>query len=467
MFLETVESEGLAHLSYLLGDESEGVALVIDPRRDFDVYLDLARHRGVRITHVLESHIHADFASGATGLASHVGAEILVSANGNYDFPARRIREGDEIRIGKLLIQVVESPGHTPEHVSFLVRGGLGAEASWGLFTGDVLFAGEVGRPDLGGAEQAESLARKLHHTLFEKFLPLGDGVQVYPAHGKGSPCGASIGDRLTSTIGYERHNNEKLQAKGEEEFVRKLLSGLPPAPAYYSRMKQLNAAGTHGFAFLPVIQPLPPHDFYAERKRPDALVLDTREIEAFGGAHIDGALNIPLRQEFPVWTGWMLRPGQRLLLVLERKEDLEEVQRHLLRIGIDSIGGFLHGGMRNWIEEGFDFVRPRVMSVHELKRILDDGKSDLQILDVRSDAEWDMGRIPTAKHLFVPHLEESGHGILDPSKPILTYCGTGYRASIAASALERMGFLDVRNLPGSMQAWKAANYELEEERRN
>lgn len=461
VFLETIESKGLAHISYMLGDEEQGVAVVIDPRRDTDVYLNHARRLGVRITHVMETHIHADFVSGSTELAAATGAEIVGGANGDYGFPVRGGREGDVIRIGpKITIQVLDTPGHTAEHVCFLISGGRGSEEPWGLFTGDTLFAGEVGRPDLLGSEQEQVLAHQLYHTLFEKILKLGDEVEIYPAHGKGSPCGGSIGDRLTSTLGYERLHNGKFRAESEDEFVRMVLTGLPPAPTYYPRMKEVNARGPGPLQCLPTILSMDPRVFNAERRKENTLVVDTREIEAFGGAHIHGAMNIALRDEFPVWAGWMLLPDQRILLVLDRHDDLDQVQRHLLRIGIEKVDGFLRRGMRGWIEDGLDFVHTLPVSVHELKRHLDRKEDSLQILDVRNDGEWESGRIPTASHAFLGHLEKELDGRLDPEKPVLTYCGSGYRASIAASVLERMGFKDVRSLPGSMKAWKAAGFQ-------
>lgn len=481
MILETVETRGLAHLSYLLGDEEAGEAVVIDPRRDVDIYLELARRHALRITAVLETHIHADFVSGSTELAALTGAEIVGGRAGRYAFAVRGVGEGDEIAVGSLRLRVLETPGHTPEHVCYLVSGGRGSPDPWGLFTGDTLFAGEVGRPDLLGEKTTRDLVRRLHATLFGKLLRLGDEVEIYPAHGQGSPCGGRIGDRPTSTVGYERLHNTKLCARDPDEFARLVLGDLPPAPAYYPRMKALNAAGPPALRCLPPVQPLEARAFDAARRAEDALVLDTREIEAFAGAHIPGALNIALRDEFPVWAGWMLRPGQRILLVLERPDDLDTVQRHLLRIGIENIGGWLRRGMRGWTEAGMETARRRDLSVHELKERIEagavcsgsrvgkgkkgqagkgrDGRDCLQILDVRTEAEWQSGHIPGARHLFVPRLERELDGLLDPALPVVTYCGSGFRSGIAASVLERQGFARVHNLPGSMKAWKAAGY--------
>ena len=460
MLLETVKSEGLAHLSYVLGDDSQGVCVVIDPRRDVSIYLDIARRNNCRITHIFETHIHADFVSGARELASQTGAPIYGGEADNYGFEIKQLREGERFELGRLCLEVLHTPGHTPEHVCFLVSGGKGSREPWALFSGDTLFAGEVGRPDLLGGGSEEKLARALYHSLHGKLLKLGDEVEIYPAHGSGSPCGGSIGDRNTSTVGYERLNSDKLQAGSEDEFVRQVLSGLPPAPTYYPRMKKVNAAGPKVLGCIANLQPLDPHRFAQEMQAQSTLVLDTREIEAFGGAHIEGALNIALRAEFPVWSGWMLRPEQRILLVLADEGDVDEVQRHLLRIGIENVGGFLRRGMRGWIEAGLPFVTLPQLSVHQLKARIE-ARDGLQVLDVRQDDEWEQGYVPTARHAFVPKVPEAMERF-DRDKPIATYCGSGYRASIAASLLQKNGFREVLNVPGSMKAWHAAGYPLE-----
>ena len=460
MFLETVESEGLAHLSYVLGDQSVGVCAVIDPRRDVSTYLDIARENNARISHIFETHIHADFVSGSRELAAQTGAPIYAGAADDYGFEHKPLHEGSTLQIGSLCLQVLHTPGHTPEHVCYLVSGGKGAQEPWAVFTGDTLFAGEVGRPDLLGGGMEDRLARQLYHTLQGKLFRLGDEVEIYPAHGQGSPCGGSIGDRNTSTIGYERLHNPKLQALNEDEFVQQVLVSLPPAPRYYPRMKQMNAAGPPALGCLPNLAPLDSAHFREEMQKLDAVVVDTREIEAFGGAHIAGALNIALRDEFPIWAGWMLEPEQKILLVLMDEADLDMAQRHLLRVGYDNVAGYLRQGMRGWIEAGLPFKTLPQMSVHELKARVMDEQGDLQVLDVRREDEWEQGYISTARHVFVADLAGQMNEF-DREKPLAVYCGSGYRASIAASLLQRNGFRQVYNVPGSMKAWHAAGYPL------
>ncbi|MFN3651695.1 MAG: MBL fold metallo-hydrolase [Armatimonadota bacterium] len=460
MIFETIETPGLAHLSYLVGDETEGVCAVIDPRRDVEIYLELAQHHHARITHVLETHVHADFVSGARELAARTGALAWLPAGGGYQFDHSPLAEGDVLELDSLCLQVLHTPGHTPEHVSLVISGGKGAKEPWGVFTGDTLFAGEVGRPDLLGEAAEEDLARQLFHSLHEKLLRLPDGLEIYPAHGEGSPCGGSIGDRRTSTIGYERRHNEKLRLRGVRQFTSAVLESLPPAPFYYPRMKRVNAAGPPVLGCLPALQPLSPERFEAAREVPGTLVVDTREIEAFGGAHIPGALNIALREEFPIWAGWMLPPEAPLLLVLEDESDLETAQRQLLRVGLENVVGYLRQGMRGWLEAGHPFDPLPQMSVHELHERVRSRSGGLQVLDVRRDDEWEQGHVPTATHVFAPHLPERMHE-LDLERPVAVYCGSGYRASIAASLLQQRGFREVYSVPGSIKAWKAAGYAL------
>jgi len=454
MLLETIESKGLAHLSYVVGDENEGICAVIDPRRDVSVYIDIARRNNCRITYIFETHIHADFVSGGLELAAQTGAQIVGGVSKEYAFDVHQAQDGETFELGGITLGVLHTPGHTPEHISLSIKGGKGSREMWGVFTGDTLFAGEVGRPDLLGGGSEEKLARQLFQSLRDKLFNLGDEVEIYPAHGSGSPCGGSIGDRLTSTIGYERMHQAKAQIESEDVFVKAVLKNLPPAPAYYPRMKKINAAGAGVLGCLRNLPPLDPQKFADVALNDNVLIVDTREIEAFGGGHMEGAMNIALRDEFPVWSGWMLKPEQTILLVLDNENDVDLVQRHLLRIGIENVAGFLRKGMRGWFEAGMPFETLPQLSVQELRT----QQNDLQILDVRARGEWESGYIAGAQHAFVPEVAEYSVR-LDKSNPIAVYCGSGYRASIAASVLQALGFENVLNVPGSMKAWTAAGY--------
>ncbi len=461
MFLETIETHGLAHLSYVIGDEVAHVCAVIDPRRDIDAYVAAAERHQCRIAWILETHIHADFVSGSLELEAVTGAPIGVGAGGDYGFPCDELEEGREIELGSVALRVLQTPGHTPEHLSFVVRGGQAASEEWGVFTGDTLFAGAVGRPDLLGHERTEELARALHASLFDKLLPLGNGMQVLPAHGRGSPCGASIGDRTSTTIGYERRFNPGLQPDSVPDFTRRLLETAPPAPRYYPRMKRVNAAGARILGALPTLQAVTADELRSRLEAGATTILDVREIDAWGGAHIALSLNIALRPSFPIWAGWMLDPEQPLTLLLEDAAQLDEAVRQLLRVGIQRLDGYLAKGMPGWTEAGLPIESARMMGVHELAQRIRGEEHDLQVLDVRSDEEWREDRIPGARHVFVPYLPDSLDR-LDPDRPVATYCGSGFRSSLAASVLLRNGFRDVRNVTGSMSAWRAAGLPLE-----
>ncbi|MCC6511736.1 MAG: MBL fold metallo-hydrolase [Pirellulaceae bacterium] len=331
------------------------------------------------------------------------------------------------------------------------------APKPWGVFTGDSLFVNSAGRPDLMGSGLAEELAESLYHTLYEYYSKLDDDVIIYPSHGHGSPCGASIGDRLTSTIGYERKFNPFLQYQDKATFQEYALSTAPPEPTYYKRMKKLNTKGPLVLGNLPAVRGLPPKVFSERISQGDALLIDTRSMLAFGGGHIEGALNIGGSPELSIWAGWLLDPDKPILLVLERDQELEKVVQLFVRVGYTNFAGYLVGGMKAWDNAGLPIIEVNQMTVHELH----EANGNLQIVDVRSPDEWKAGRIPNAKHIFLPELEERAEE-LSHSKPVAVYCNSGYRASLGTSIVQRLGF-DAHNVPGSWQAWCNANYPVEQ----
>lgn len=459
LILETVQSDGIAELSYLIGDDKTGTAAVIDPRPDVEVYVELARQRKVAITHVFETHIHADLVSGARELAARVKtAKLFLSVEGGakYGFDHEALKDGASFEFGDLVLTARYTPGHTPEHMSYVAGEKKRAPKPWGVFTGDSLFVNSAGRPDLMGDDQAEKLAERLHDTLYKFYLTLGDDLIIYPAHGHGSPCGADIGDRLTSTIGYERRFNPFLQHPDKAEFKQYALSNVPPEPTYYKRMKRLNAAGPEVLGNLPLVPGLPAKAFQEAIGKGQTVVVDTRSMLAFGGGHVEGALNIAGLPELSIWAGWMLDPEQPVLLVLEHDDDVAKIVPLFLRTGFTKFAGYLVGGMKAWDNAGFPLGELDQMTVYGLK----DQADKLQILDVRSPGEWKQGHIPGAKHIFLPEVPKKT-GELSKQKPIAVYCDSGYRASLAASILKTDGF-DVRNVPGSWQAWLNAKYPVE-----
>jgi hydroxyacylglutathione hydrolase len=461
LVFEQVNSEGLAQLSYIVGDDKAGVAAVIDPRRDVEVYINRARQLGVQITHAIETHIHADFVSGTRELSAQTGALICGGASKDYQFDLTQMKEGDEIELGNVTLRAVSTPGHTPEHVSFLAFDKKQGDEPFAIFTGDTLFNLDVGRPDLLGKGTETELAKKLYHSLFEKILPLGDRIEVYPCHGAGSACGKSIGDRRQTTIGNERVFSDTFKERTESEFVEWVMKDMPEPPSHYPKLKKINAKGAPVLGNLPLLKPLKPKDFQDALKDKDAVVIDARSILAFAGGHIPGAINIALRDEFPNWVGWMIDPEKKIYVVVESTRDVEAVSEHLFRIGYDSIKGYLHQGMAAWENAALPLASVGIWTAPELDEHKDD--NDLQILDVRSGGEWKNGHVPNAEHIYVAHLEENLEK-LDKSKTVATYCGSGYRASIAASILKGAGFEKVINIPGSWNAWTKAKLPVEKQ---
>ncbi len=460
LVFEPIYTDGLAQISYLVGDSKAAVAAVIDPRRDIDIYLQMAKEQGLRIAYAIETHIHADFVSGAQALASRTGAQIIGGRSDAYQFDLRQVNDGETLELGQVRLQIMHSPGHTPEHVSLQLFDTQQGSEPIALFTGDTLFNLDVGRPDLLGEGSERKLAGKLFHSLFDSYLPLGDRIDVYPCHGAGSACGKSIGDRRQSTLGSERLFNPALrEERSEEAFIDWLLADMPEPPRHYARLKKLNvcpAAQREGPSLPP---PLSPQGIQELAGNANMQVVDIRSILAFGGGHVPGAINIALRNEFVNWAGWMLDDSCPILLVGESADDVHQAITQLYRIGLDDIRGYLRNGMTDWQNAALPLNRLQEWTVHELNARREE--PDVQVLDVRSPNEVANGRVPGAKHIFVAHLADQLDE-LDPDKTTVTYCGSGYRASIAASILKRAGFSDVANTPGSWAAWNAAGLPVE-----
>ncbi|WP_299358744.1 MBL fold metallo-hydrolase [uncultured Paracoccus sp.] len=455
---EQILADGVAECSYLLGDDAAHVCAVVDPRPDVEIYLETARRFGLVITDVFETHIHADFLSGARELVDRLGgqAKLHVSAEGGaeYGFDHEPLRDGDEFTFGGLRMKARFTPGHTPEHMSYLLFDG-DKDTPWGVLSGDAFFVDSVGRPDLLGDDQTEALTEKLFHTVRDVFMALPDDVIIYPCHGAGSACGPDIGDRMSSTIGYERRFNDYARITDLEEFKKAMTENAPPVPTHYPRLKKVNARGPEVLRNLPRIAPMTVERF-AAAAADGAQILDVRDMMDFGAGHVPGSLNIGARPELSVWAGWLLDPEKPIHLVLHDDNDLPEVLRLLWRTGFTDFGGYLAGGMAAWREAGQEFAQIPQVSVHELR----DAK-ELTPLDVRKPDEWDAGHVPGAQHAFLGELPETLSD-LDRSAPYATYCASGFRASIAASLLKKSGFERVRNVPGSWKAWEAAGFEIE-----
>jgi hydroxyacylglutathione hydrolase len=458
LVFERIVTEGLGDLSYLIGDDAEGTAAVIDPRADVDVYLQLARRHGLAITHVLQTHVHEDYLSGANLLAARLGNARLYGSEDDaeaYGYAHEALHDGDVFTFGDTVLKARHTPGHTPEHMSFLVAEAKRSDTPYAVFSGGSLLIDAAGRTDLLGPERAQELTLAQYRTLYDFYLGLDDHVILHPLHAHGSPCGASIGDRLSSTIGYERRFNPFLQHGSEADFMHYALDKLPPKPSYYPRLKRSNLAGPMPPG-MPVVPALPPRAFQEALHAGSAQLLDTRHMLAFGGGHIEGAINIGKTAQMPIWAGWMLDAGRPLLLVLDSDDELEPVLRLLLRTGFTRFDGYLAGGMTAWDNAGLPLVRTAQVPVAEIHA----HPHDFHLLDVRAPGEWKEGHLPGARHIFLPELPRR-LSELPRDATVAVYCGSGYRASIGASLLQGAG-LKAANIPGSMQAWRHAGYPLE-----
>jgi rhodanese-related sulfurtransferase/glyoxylase-like metal-dependent hydrolase (beta-lactamase superfamily II) len=447
----------LAHASYMIG--SKGEAAVVDPRRDVDTYIDEAREQGLQIKHVIETHLHADFVSGHRELADRTGAKIYFGANAGAKFEHVPVREGDEIRMGEVVLRFLETPGHTPESVSVLVVDRAVSDVPKAVLTGDTLFIGDVGRPDLLGAKMgAQELAGMLYDSLHDKLLALPDSVQVYPAHGAGSLCGRNISSETSSTIGEQRRCNYALKPMPKEEFVRMMTTDLPEAPAYFARDVALNRDGASELDDLPDPAALQARDVEALQKK-GAIVLDTRPAAQYGAGHVPGSLHIGLSGQFASWAGALISPQAPILLVCEDEEQVREARTRLARVGIENVAGYLAGGILEWDRTGLPLATMEQMGVEELDARIREGRAG-QVVDVRRPAEWQAGHIANAVHLPLNTLAQNA-ATLPKDQPVAIICASGYRSSIATSILEQQGFSRVTNVVGGMAAWRGANLDV------
>jgi hydroxyacylglutathione hydrolase len=451
MIFERIRSAGIAHNSYFIGSGSQ--AAVIDPRRDCQVYVDLAQQYGLKIKHILETHRNEDYVIGSIELNSLTGAEIYHGPRLDWKY-GHTLRDGQEFNIGKLRLKAIHTPGHTDESMSYALTDLDSGEATVMVFTGDALFVGDVGRTDLYGPKEAPRLAANLYDSIFNKLLPLGEGVILCPAHGGGSVCGLNIANRDQSTLGIEKAQNPLLQLS-RDEFIKHKVAELPERPYYFTQMEKYNLQGPPLLGCMPLPSPLTPIEFRQEMEK-GAVVVDASEPAAFGGAHIKGAYSIWL-EGLPVFGGWVLSYDRPVLLVLEDEAHLEKAVRYLIRAGYDQITGYLKGGTEGWYNAGLPVESLPLLSVHQLKDKLDRGE-ELLVLDTRGQDEWDSGHIKGALHIYVGHLEQKMAQV-PRDRPVAVICNVGHRAGLGASILLRAGYPQVYNVLGSVKAWVAAGY--------
>jgi glyoxylase-like metal-dependent hydrolase (beta-lactamase superfamily II)/rhodanese-related sulfurtransferase len=451
----------LAHASYLIG--SDGAAAVVDPQRDVDQYLKEAEAHRLTIKYVIETHLHADFVSGHRELAARSGAEIVFGAQAGATFPHRAVKDGDEIRIGRVVLRVLETPGHTPESISLLVIDTESSEQPQKILTGDTLFVGDVGRPDLAGGKgyTPPMMAAMMYDTLHQKILKLADDIQVYPAHGAGSMCGRNMSQETSSTIGEQRASNYALQPMAKDEFVRMMTVDLPEAPAYFPQDAEINRTGAQPLTEVEPPPALAP-DAVAKLAAAGHLILDVRTAAEFGAGHVPGSLNVALQGQFAIWSGSLIPMGTPIVLVAESEEKAGEAVIRLARVGIETVAGYLAGGIAAWANIGLALASVPQISVNELHELVS-SETPPQLIDVRRTPEYENGHVPKALSAPLLGLQQELRGLgLDPTKPTAVICAGGYRSSAATSVLQRNGFSDLMNVNGGTSAWIAAGYPTE-----
>jgi hydroxyacylglutathione hydrolase len=482
MFLKRFYDEKLAQATYLVGCQATGEALVIDASRDVDPILESASREGLRVTHITETHIHADYVSGSRELAHRTGGRVYLSDEGGDDWRYRwgaeegavPVRDGDILQVGNLRIEVIHTPGHTPEHLSFLLTDTAGADRPMGIFTGDFVFVGDVGRPDL--LEKAAKVMGTMEagaRTLFRSLRKLDgypDWLQLWPGHGAGSACGKGLGAVPQTTLGYERLFNPGLTISDEDAFVEWVLAGQPEPPAYFAQMKRINRDGPRVLGGLHVPEPLPWSELEGllEEGIP---VVDTRPADAFADGHVPGTLNIPLNRSFITWAGWLLSYDRDFVLLVESADAAAEAARDLAMIGLDRMRGYIPARMTaHGDPAGVDLQTvPRMHSARLLERLeageagFDAGAGDpaapeLVVVDVRGQAEWEAGHIPGARNVPLgylgDHLDE-----LPRDGTLVLSCRTGARSAIGASLLQAHGFTNVVNLVDGYVGWVGAGH--------
>lgn len=449
----------LAHASYLVG--SDGEACVVDPQRDVEQYIEEAEKQGLKIKYILETHLHADFVSGHCELAKKTGAEIVMSEMAEAEFDHKSVKDKDELHLGNdVTIKVIATPGHTVESVCYLIKDKKSAEAAK-LLTGDTLFIGDVGRPDLvaGHGLSSEEMASMLYDSLHNKLLKLDDKTEVYPAHGAGSLCGKNMSSDRSSTIGQQKQFNYALKPMPKEEFVNMMCADLPEVPAYFKHAVKKNKEGAQHLDDLS--EPVAMNPAQTQKAIQDGyVVLDVRPASIFGEGHIPGSINIGLGGQFASWAGQVIAIETPMIIVADEKPAVEEAFLRLSRAGHETATGYLEGGMYSWIKAGMEIEKIEQISVNDLAQKLEN-KEDLKVIDVRRPGEWDSGHVPGCQNMPLNELEKTA-GKLDRKQSYAVICAGGYRSSIATTILRRKGVTNVINITGGTGAWVKSGLPVE-----
>lgn len=454
--------DGLGHVSTLIADDDAGLAAVVDPRRDVDIYLQAAREDDLRISHVVETHLHNDYVSGGRELAALTGAAHVIGAGAELAYEHHPVRHGAQLDVGRLRFTALETPGHTPEHVAYAVADRSRAEEPLLLFTGGSLLVGAVGRTDLLGTHNALPYARSMFHSLHDVILTHEDFVGVFPTHGAGSLCSTGIASSPSSSIGYERRHNPMVAPTDVDAFARVLLTGQPAFPRYFSRMRPTNQAGPALLGGRPP-EPRPLGvDEVETRIAGGALLVDLRSPSAHATLHIPGSMSIPSGSSFGTWLGWVVDHDRPLVFVLERPEDWDDAIRQAMRIGHEGAIATLRGGFQSWVESGARVESGGRLSVDQLASRLDRGSTDAPlVIDVRQLAEFEDGHVPGSIHLAAGSLPDRLDE-LPRDRPIAAICASGYRSSVAASLLQAAGFRDVSWVADGLPSWRKRGYPTE-----
>lgn len=443
----------LAHASYMIG--SEGVAAIIDPQRDVDIYIEAAASKGWKIKHIIETHVHADFVSGHRELAQRTGAQIYLGAGSGAEFAHVAVEDRDEIRFGQCCLRFLQTPGHTLESICIVMTDANNADRPADVFTGDTLFVGDVGRPDLSGTHTPQQLAALLFKSLHEKLLTLPDETRVYPAHGAGSLCGRQMSSESFSTIGQQKRTNYALQARTSDEFVRLLTDNLTAAPEYFSQEVALNRTGAAPLSELATLTALTAEDVL-RLQREGAVVVDTRVTTEFGAAHVPGSIHISLTGQYASWAARIVGLNTTVILVGEDPEHVRESRIRLARVGLEKVAGYLEEGVTGWVKAGYELESIPQLTVRDLATLCSEEPGEITVLDVREAAEREGGSIEGSLWIPLGKLK-SRTTELDGKLPMAVYCRSGYRSSIATSILRDAGFR-VANVIGGFDAWKAAD---------
>jgi len=457
MFFQHVYDKSLAQASYFIGCQKAGVAAVIDAKRDVDTYLEIATQNNMKITHILETHIHADFLAGSRELAALTGAQMYLSAEGGkgweYEFPHVGLKDGEVIKLGNLKLEVLHTPGHTPESISFLLTDTPASDQPVMLFTGDFVFVGDIGRPDLlekaAGLKGTQDIGAHQMYESLKKFDALPDFVQVWPGHGAGSACGKALGAVPTTTVGYEKERNWAFRYKNNEEgFVKYLLTDQPEPPKYFAMMKKLNKVDRPLLTEVPKLKKIS-NDEFKEAMAKGIKLIDTRNKVEFVKGFIPGSINIQGNHSFATWAGWFLTYEERFILLADESQ-LNDLTRKLMRIGLDNIYGYVPS-TTEWVKAGGRLEKANVISLAEFKPLYEN--NGIQVVDLRGAAEYNSGHLTGADNVFVGTMLNN-LGKITRNKKVVIHCQGGDRASIAYSLLAKNGYSNVLNYSAGMNEW-------------